>query len=319
MGKQGEATLRHALLGATHRDVDFQGATEGSLILANSAGKWGELVIGADHRVLVSNGTTALWSAIPPLAGIASTDDTTQITIANSNPHVTIANNMSVLGTTAGTPLTVSLPNSSSPAIQISYAGAAAAAPSVTGLAGSPAVSITNSGSGGTVIGMSFVPAGAAFAGVTGSVASVIGCKAGAQAFGFGAGANMTVDECIAFKGELNARDTSGGNGDITDGFGFLMGIDSINTGVMTNYYGIRIHDDLEPTTINYLIELGGGTSNPGTVTTTSGLFRVIGNFSAAANETPVYMSEGSTPTIRQLKTKAGDTLGSGDLVCVLV
>ena len=62
-------------------------------------------------------------------------------------------------------------------------------------------------------------------------------------------------------------------------------------------------------TTLNALVDIGPATS----------YFRVMGNFTAAANVTPIWISEGATPTLRQLKTKAGNTLGAGDLACVLV
>jgi hypothetical protein len=64
----------------------------------------------------------------------------------------------------------------------------------------------------------------------------------------------------------------------------------------------------------NRLLEIG--TSTP---TTTSGLFRMIGNFTAAANQTPLYVSEGATPTVRQFRTKDGAAITGGDLVVVLV
>jgi hypothetical protein len=64
----------------------------------------------------------------------------------------------------------------------------------------------------------------------------------------------------------------------------------------------------------NRLLEIG--TSTP---TTTSGLFRMVGNFTAAANQTPLYVSEGATPTVRQFRTKDGAAITGGDLVVVLV
>lgn len=62
------------------------------------------------------------------------------------------------------------------------------------------------------------------------------------------------------------------------------------------------------------------GTATP---TTTSGLFEMMANFTAAANVTPIFISEGATPTRRQLKTFDPGNLGvnftAGQLVCVLV
>lgn len=80
----------------------------------------------------------------------------------------------------------------------------------------------------------------------------------------------------------------------------------------ITTAIGLKIEDQTGTkvgTTLNALVNIGPSTP----------YFRVMGNFTAAANQTPIYISEGATPTLRQLQTKAGNTLGAGDLVCVLV
>jgi hypothetical protein len=60
------------------------------------------------------------------------------------------------------------------------------------------------------------------------------------------------------------------------------------------------------------------GTATP---TTTKGLFEMMANFTAAANATPIWISEGATPTRRQLKTivETGlDTAAGTKLICYL-
>jgi hypothetical protein len=71
--------------------------------------------------------------------------------------------------------------------------------------------------------------------------------------------------------------------------------------------YGLRIADQTA-TTVR-LLELGPATP----------YLRLLGNWTPAANQTPLYLSEGATPTLRQVRTKDGASIGAGDLVCVLV
>ena len=73
-------------------------------------------------------------------------------------------------------------------------------------------------------------------------------------------------------------------------------------TGVtVTNAFGLRV-GDITGTSFtaanNRVVQFG--TATP---TTTSGLFEMMANFAAAANVTPIYISEGATPTRRQLRT----------------
>lgn len=100
------------------------------------------------------------------------------------------------------------------------------------------------------------------------------------------------------------ALQSSGSLGVVTNVNGIYI-LDQAATGTVTAA-GLRINDQVGASN-NYCMEIG-----------TSPMFRVLGSFGGSANETPVYIEEGATPTLRQLKTKAGDTLDSGDLVCVL-
>ena len=81
----------------------------------------------------------------------------------------------------------------------------------------------------------------------------------------------------------------------------------------ITDYTGIHVGDTADPTGNIYLLNVGPSTP----------YFRVLGNFTAAANRTPVYISEGATPTLRQLRTidpgAGGVNFVGGELVCELV
>ncbi|TEU00357.1 MAG: hypothetical protein E3J29_01940 [Dehalococcoidia bacterium] len=76
-----------------------------------------------------------------------------------------------------------------------------------------------------------------------------------------------------------------------------------------TNRYAIKVAD-IAAGTIARILELGP-----------TPYLRLLGsgNWTPAANETPLYLAEGATPTLRQVKQKAGNTLGAGDKVMVLV
>lgn len=78
----------------------------------------------------------------------------------------------------------------------------------------------------------------------------------------------------------------------------------------LTNVYSLRIFD-ISAGTNRYLIEAGPP------------YFRVLGGFTAAANRTPIYISEGAGPALRQLRTMdpgaGGANFAGGELVCILV
>lgn len=98
MGKFGEATLRHKLLGATHRDVTFAGLTRGSLVYGNATPKWDELAVGAANSVIWTDGTDVSWSTAPRLANIADTGGTNRVTLATSSPHLTLTGDTRITG-----------------------------------------------------------------------------------------------------------------------------------------------------------------------------------------------------------------------------
>jgi hypothetical protein len=96
----------------------------------------------------------------------------------------------------------------------------------------------------------------------------------------------------------------------ITNAYGIHLGNPHSNK--VVNNYGIKIDDETLCTGNNYLLEIGD-TPN----------FRVLGGWTAAANRTPVYISEGNVPTLRQLRTMdpgaGGANFAGGELVCILV
>ncbi len=93
------------------------------------------------------------------------------------------------------------------------------------------------------------------------------------------------------------------GHSSITDIYGIDIG--ALVAG--TNRRGIYVAD-ITGGTIARTLELQNAMYVEGT-----------GNWTPAANETPVWIYEGTTPTARQVKWKAGNTLGAGDKVMVLV
>lgn len=76
-----------------------------------------------------------------------------------------------------------------------------------------------------------------------------------------------------------------------------------------TNRYGIHM-GAIAGGTIARLLELGTGPE-----------LRLLGRgeWTPTANETPLYLAEGVTPTLRQIKWKDGAAIGAGDRVMVLV
>jgi len=71
---------------------------------------------------------------------------------------------------------------------------------------------------------------------------------------------------------------------------------------------GVRIADQLQGT-LRRCLEVGPATP----------YFRVVGGWTPTAGQTPIYFSEGATPTLRNLQIKSFLTLQAGDLICVAV
>lgn len=75
-----------------------------------------------------------------------------------------------------------------------------------------------------------------------------------------------------------------------------------------TTVYGLKIEDQTGPPT-RYCLEVGPATP----------YLRVVGGWTPAANQTPIWISEGATPTLRNLQTKDGAAIGAGDRVVIAV
>jgi len=110
----------------------------------------------------------------------------------------------------------------------------------------------------------------------------------------------------------LKDLSTSNLNGTQTNVYAFKA--DAVVAG--TNRWGLHL-GSVAGGTIAYLLELGAGP-------TLRLKDRGTGGWTAAANETPLWIEQGATPTLRQMKTRvwdgtAGHGFTNGDLVCYLV
>jgi len=104
--------------------------------------------------------------------------------------------------------------------------------------------------------------------------------------------------------------DAQGAGGTVSNVYGIKMG--AISNG--TNRYGLHM-GDIAAGTIARILELGPATPYL--------RLQGSGNWTPAANTTPLWVSEGATPTLRQFKTfnpgTAGINFTNGQLVVVLV
>ena len=86
---------------------------------------------------------------------------------------------------------------------------------------------------------------------------------------------------------------------------------DGQSSNKIANSYGNRIADVTGGTTLNRCLQVGP-----------SPFYLIVegsGDWTPAANETPIFMSEGTTPTLRQVKHKDGASISAGDKVMDLV
>lgn len=94
----------------------------------------------------------------------------------------------------------------------------------------------------------------------------------------------------------------------VTDAYFLRVGMD-YSKSQMVNCYGLFLPDIANATGLNCILELGP---------TPYLRLRGSGSWAPAAGETPLWLAEGATPTLRQAKTKPGDALGASDRVLVL-
>ena len=324
------------LLDGVKADTVVQTVSRGSLIYGNSTPKWDELVVGAANTVLVSDGTDVSWSAAPRFPNWADAGGINRITLATTTPQVTITGDLKIAspgvlnipygggGSNSGA-INI-LPSSGNvdswSAIQINPTLTVNDGGGVAAISGAATFKIAANGAAFFVRALNFVVLVRADGAGTSVVLDIAAIRAQVQLnspTGYAlAPANVaglyvsaptmtragtgTVSVTNYYNIWIPAFAMSSAGISITTGYGLFMG-DITGTGFSTKY----------------LLEIGSSTP-----TTTSGLFRMIGNFTAAANATPIYISEGATPTLRQLRTRvwdgtAGHGFTNGDLVCYLV
>ena len=270
-------------------------------------------------------------------AALADTGGTTRIIIATSAPHLDIIGTvrLSPAASTAGNQLTITgsgtvgswtgvrvapdITLSSGTLFGISLGPIiTAGANSVIGygLFGSVKVQTIASGRTGLeAFGLRFTAIGSTIiASGTGNYAQIIGVNPGVQLLGgFDASVTVTAGVLAAAKLETFINQVAAGTVTATDGYGcWIPSPIHVGAAVIVNWRGLKIDDYTTGSpTINNLVDIGPAIA----------YFRVPGNVTAVSRETPIYVSWSTAAPAwveKQLKTKAGDTLGAGDEVCVL-
>jgi len=308
----------HAILdGSTHTDSVAQAVSRGSIIYGDSTPNWNELTVGAAHSVLWSDGTDISWQTAPELQYIKDTGGTTRIT---TDSGVRVDSNLAIGSAVSATRGLHIGPTGMSSGYYAIYIGFSTTLPAGggtgVGVYGAPTVTIPGSASGQSIYGLRFQ------AGFTTSDAA--DCNVG-NSFGI-----YALMRTIIYGNSC--------------------------TGTLTDSGGIRV-DPLYLTTIftpsytftrHYGIWVQGGTKSKAGVTVTNSYqlyiedmigtsisdcdliyagaapdFRVKGrnSWTPAANETPVWIAEGGTPTCRQLLTvveSSLDTASGTKLICYL-
>ncbi len=157
--------------------------------------------------------------------------------------------------------------------------------------------------------------------------------------FGFFGSAELTVTDTFAnLVGGAASGAVSSGSGTLTTVAGFqsrlqpsaagatitdVLFYDCLDLGsgaTVTNLYGLRI-PTLGYGTNRYGIyipDITGGTVAR-MIDVSAMQIRGSGEYTDAANETPMWLNEGATPTLRQVKWKDGAAITTGDKVLVLV
>ena len=109
--------------------------------------------------------------------------------------------------------------------------------------------------------------------------------------------------------------------GTITEGVNFFGISPSLSNVTLTDFY--HFYGETPTTGVNryglFLEDITGGTI--ARLLELGGLLRLLGTgeWTPAANQTPLYLAEGATPTVRQIQWKDGAAIGAGDKVMVLV
>jgi hypothetical protein len=299
-------------------------ANRGDLHTCAAAGVDTALAIGAANSVLVSDGTDPAWSTAPQLAGIKDTGGTQRIDFNVASPHVEINNDLQVEGNMGikGTALLAQEMLRISPEMTVpaTYWYGIGIVPTLAVDASNRTVRAIN--------GACTVAPDGAYIGI-----NIHGLYFSAAASGLdipnattAAFTNVAGIYCAVgiispvSTGTLNVSVARGLQLDFT--ITYIMGtlsiancwgidIGSPNSNKVVHYIGVDIADETLATGNIHLLEVG------------STNFRVLGGWTAAANRTPVYVSEGAAPTLRQLRTMdpgaGGANFAGGELVCILV
>ena len=309
------------LLDGIKADTVAQTVTRGSLIYGNSTPKWDELVLGAANRVLWSDGTDISWSASPRLANIADTGGTNRITTATASPHLTLSGDLLVSGNAA-------ILTTPAADVILLVAASASYASSLT-LAKIGATGIALTGNSRTFRGVAGTPVANVDSGSTGHLIEGLNYTAGVGAGGAACVVNILTGvyvktAAVIFTGTITiTRGIWVASPQITLGTPVLSTIVSLDidnqgsSNKIVDAYGVRIANFTVNTGVKRAIEVLSATADVP-------YFRVVSGFTAAANQTPIYISEGATPTLRQMKTRvwdgtAGHGFTNGDLVAYLV
>ena len=183
----------------------------------------------------------------------------------------------------------------------------------VIGVFGTPAFTLSAAISGVNIQGLSYLAMAAGGSGAVISTLRGVVTNIGAMAF------TGTVTDAAGI--EVASAFILGGSPTITTNRGVyvrsqghasiatVIGIDVEAQAAGTNRYGLRIAD-IAGGTIARILELGP-----------TPYLRLLGsgNWTPTANQLPLYLAEGATPTLRQVQWKAGNALVAGDKVLVLV
>lgn len=181
---------------------------------------------------------------------------------------------------------------------------------STTGVFGSAVINIPSASSGHVVRGLDFVAApSASGAGCAVSIAEA--CSARPFAFSIGSGKALAVTDFAGFAtAPCEGFTVIFGTLAITSLYGLnVKGATLSNANItITTAYGVHIGDFTGSSFANvHLLEVGPSTP----------YLRVVGGGNPGAGLTNLYLNENGT--LRRVQWKAGDTLGAGDRVMVLV
>lgn len=192
----------------------------------------------------------------------------------------------------------------------------AASSKTVVGIQGSPQFKFGGAYTGANIRALSFTCAvtDVGMSGVTASITDMTGVQAICTVITYSHASNViNITNMRGVEVSLSAQDAVG-TVTVLKAYGVHVKEISATLDRITDYYGIRVEDALAIIDECYLLEIGP----------TVPYFRVLGDWSGSANETPVYIKEGASPTLKHLQTVtwsggAAHGFSDGDLVCVLV